>query len=495
MRNLKHVYERRLQPKAVSAILVAIIATVVILAPLTEGWRLGRLEPLEIGAVVALAFLPGWLFVRFLGKRAEALWYEYVLNLHRLRVDEPENLPRPPVTSSYYSRWKESGGEDLQDCPSIYREKFDAYYGKNLAKSVEEQDPRVTTETVFPVLLTTAALAAGWVAVFWGEDLLTTAGRAGDMQQGVASLRVLLVFAFLGAYLFSIQMLVRRFFQGDLRSSAYAHVIVRLVTALLLIPVLQRVPVLNEPLIAFAVGAFPVVGLQALMQMAARPLRVAVPSLRPSYPLHHLDGLTVWYEVRLLEEGIEDMQNLTTANLVDIILHTRVPVGRLVEWVDQAYLYTRLPPKTEGWLGEKLERHRRRAALRSEDHKAEPPHVRDVLRHGGVTNATSLLVAVPAAGSVGGDGQTRRGFVRWVAERADVDASALVILAAVLRQHSGLNPVHSWWAGASKAPRVEMAPLAPTGPSALRDNGKRNQTGEAEDAVGTATAASAQEAG
>jgi len=38
--------------------------------------------------------------------------------------------------------------------------------------------------------------------------------------------------------------------------------------------------------------------------------------------------LSVWYEARLLEEGIEDMQSLATVNFVDVILHTRVPVGR-----------------------------------------------------------------------------------------------------------------------------------------------------------------------
>ncbi len=32
------------------------------------------------------------------------------------------------------------------------------------------------------------------------------------------------------------------------------------------------------------------------------------------------------------------MQNLTTMNLVDVILHTRVPAGRLVDWIDQAFL-------------------------------------------------------------------------------------------------------------------------------------------------------------
>ena len=61
-----------------------------------------------------------------------------------------------------------------------------------------------------------------------------------------------------------------------------------------------------------------------------------------SYPLDQLDGFNLWYEARLTEEGVEDMQNLTTMNLVDVILHTRVPPGRLVDWTDQAFLLIHL---------------------------------------------------------------------------------------------------------------------------------------------------------
>ena len=65
--------------------------------------------------------------------------------------------------------------------------------------------------------------------------------------------------------------------------------------------------------------------MQAIQRFAATALRVVVPSLNPPYPLNQIDGLSVWYEARLLEEGIEDMQSLATANFVDVILHTRVP--------------------------------------------------------------------------------------------------------------------------------------------------------------------------
>jgi hypothetical protein len=95
---------------------------------------------------------------------------------------------------------------------------------------------------------------------------------------------------------------------------------------------------------AFVIGVFPYIGWQALQALVKIPLQFAVPSLRQQYPLSDLDGLNVWYESRLLEEGIEDLQNLATANMVDVMLNTRIPVERLVDWVDQSILYLHLGP-------------------------------------------------------------------------------------------------------------------------------------------------------
>ena len=61
-----------------------------------------------------------------------------------------------------------------------------------------------------------------------------------------------------------------------------------------------------------------------------------------------IDGLNVWYQARLLEEGIEDMETLVTANLVDVMLHTRIPIERLVDWIDQSVFLLHLPDETEG---------------------------------------------------------------------------------------------------------------------------------------------------
>ena len=310
-----------------------------------------RLDPdrpidvLRIFAIVVLAFLPGWLFLRFVIVRAQSVWDEYVLNLHRLGMDMRQHLPKPPVNSMYYEVWLEAGGPAHEGEPNLYREKFDAYYGKTTAPD-RQDGAQPKAETFFPVFLATAVFAAGWTSILRGSFLTTLADHRLDALPTADMLRV----GFVGAYLFTLQMLIRRYFQADLKASAYVNAVARIVTALSVVLVVdlsvqQGAGGGARVATAFIIGFFPLVGLQAMQKAAAVALRTVVPSLRNDYPLSDLDGLSVWYEARLLELGIEDMENLATANLVDVTLHSRVPVSRLVDWVDQAHLYLHLEPK------------------------------------------------------------------------------------------------------------------------------------------------------
>jgi hypothetical protein len=56
----------------------------------------------------------------------------------------------------------------------------------------------------------------------------------------------------------------------------------------------------------------------------------------------------VWHETRLEEEDIENVPNMATANFVDLMLNTRVPADRIIDWVDQAILYTHLGADAAG---------------------------------------------------------------------------------------------------------------------------------------------------
>lgn len=340
------------------------------------GTRHLQLPALRVMAVVVVSFVPGWLYVRFSTYRAEAVWEEYVLYLHRLRFDDLENLPEPLASSSYHQGWAASrDGKRTERKPSIYEQKFEAFYGKGTARSrgSRPESLRARADSLFPVVLATVIVGVGWTAVLLGPSLpvdrFTTAGA--------------LRFGFMGAYSFVLQMLVRRFFQNDLRPSAYISVAVRVVTVCILVVVVFQAtrPVGLGPGAAtmFLIGFFPLLGMQALQRTAARVLRSTVRSLDTSYPLSDLDGLNVWNEARLLEVGVEDMQNLVTTNLVDVMLHTRIPMGRIVDWIDQAHLYLHLEPC-------------RCRESADEDAAAGPPPPcsRTILRRYGIRTATDL---------------------------------------------------------------------------------------------------------
>ena len=139
-----------LRRKTVSITMNALIVAAVVAAALTTGWGAHRAGPpdgslgswaLRLFALWCLSFLPGWLYVRFLDVRARALWNEYVLNLHRLGWDKPGYLPRPPASSAFFAAWHR---DRVAGCRSdnIYRQKFEAYYGRQLSRDDDLDERR-----------------------------------------------------------------------------------------------------------------------------------------------------------------------------------------------------------------------------------------------------------------------------------------------------------------------------------------------------------------
>jgi hypothetical protein len=106
-----------------------------------------------------------------------------------------------------------------------------------------------------------------------------------------------------------------------------------LITAVHPLWTMQGVPEQTELAFAFLIGFFPELGLRALRQGLAGVVRALLIGTDERFPLRQLDGVTIWVQARFLEEGIEDMQNLATANLVDLMLYTRMPISRLVDWM------------------------------------------------------------------------------------------------------------------------------------------------------------------
>src|SRR4029077_418124 len=191
-----------------------------------------------------------------------------------------------------------------------------------------------------------------------------------------------------------------------------------------------------ELAVAFVVGFFPLVGLQALQRVTSRALCRFVPPVTSEYPLDQLDGFNLWYEARLTEEGAEDMQHLTTKNLVDVILHTRVPAGRLVDWTDQAFLLTHLEPVDRDELNQ----------LRQEDQPAvagnaplSGAQARLNLRRVGIRTATDLLKAFSVEQDNG-----ERAYRLPDGLAPALPPHQLRLLVAVLAAEPGLSPVWNW---------------------------------------------------
>jgi hypothetical protein len=172
-------------------------------------------------------------------------------------------------------------------------------------------------------------------------------------------------FAFIGAYFFALQLLFRRYVRRDLRSSAYVGVSLRIILAIIGIWVVVEAMAILSPsllgagdehkqtfekfmlVLGFVIGVFPRVAWQVIQSAIKRVGSIAVPSLQTQLPLSDLDGLTVWHEARFEEEDIENIPNMATADVVDLFINTRFPPDRIIDWVDQAILYTVLGPEPQ----------------------------------------------------------------------------------------------------------------------------------------------------
>lgn len=231
---------------------------------------------------------------------------------------------------------------------------------------------------IIPIGLVTLLTTLGWLLVLQ-PNLHAPPAELADLVPKLSAVN----FAFLGAYFFGIQMLFRRFVRRDLGPNAYfafaLRIILSTISVWLVVAALDgalSMPVvaaatntsaaegwmgkaaaiqtatsaqLGAPIlvIAFTIGVFPRMVWQYLSALGTKVFHVKVlmPSVEADQPLHQLDGLTVWHESRLEEEDVENVPNMASADIVELMLHTQIPIERLVGWIDQAILLTALGAK------------------------------------------------------------------------------------------------------------------------------------------------------
>ncbi|MCX5041914.1 hypothetical protein OG921_01735 [Aldersonia sp. NBC_00410] len=230
----------------------------------------------------------------------------------------------------------------------------EARYGSQMDEVFFPRNAMTTTvnaaQRLWPIVIATEVIALGWIMSIHPstEQLQAKAPEGGATPYLYAYLDNPLSFAFLGSYFFSLNMCLRRYARNDLRPKAYSAITVRVITVVVLAYLLQAIVGEQEsglykgivlPL-AFVVGVLPETAMVLLRDRVQGfgQFAVATNQLEEQLPLTELEGIDLYDRARLIDEGVSNIEGLAHHDFVDLLLETRIPAGRLVDWVDQAIL-------------------------------------------------------------------------------------------------------------------------------------------------------------
>ena len=359
--------------------------------------------------------------------------------------------------------------ETICDVRAKYGRQIDEIYGQETTAG----EGRLTRGTRWPILVATLVITVGWMLTLLPAAPTAEMSSPSQLIEFFMPQKSVVTFGFLGAYFFVLNMVLHRYVRADLKPKAYSSITVRILIVIILAWVigLPFHPHNSYALmLVFLVGVFPESGLTLIRESIrnqrglGRLAGVFGPRTREKYPLTDLEELDVYDRARLLDEGVTNIESLAHHDLIDLMLETRIPVPRLVDWIDQAVLYLHLGPEDENDSKPPEESRKRRRKQRlpnpnggeSANHPtptvepkvtvAGPRHVplREWLRKNSVRTATDFLGAY--------DSKTKS--LRSKAE-ADKRTAELDVLLETLEDDEWLDYVHHWRVSS----RIESASL------------------------------------
>ncbi|MDS4059927.1 MAG: tetratricopeptide repeat protein [Candidatus Contendobacter sp.] len=207
------------------------------------------------------------------------------------------------------------------------------------------------------------------VLILWGY-LHCTAGTTACFGFVASEIMQLVFYSYLGAFVFSVQELIRRYNTFDLQPQVYSSILVRILIAaaitfagasFILSSAEQgggAVDAAHDPqvwaqVLAFVIGIFPSQGIRWLVQQSDRILN---PTATPAseLPLREILGISPWHEARLGQMGIDDAQNLATVDIRRLLLTTQFDTQEIINWIDQAILYVKVGTKIQRFREAKI---------------------------------------------------------------------------------------------------------------------------------------------
>jgi hypothetical protein len=235
----------------------------------------------------------------------------------------------------------------MNDLRAKYGSQVDEVYGSDRASRARLLGGRLS-----PIFVATLLITLGWTLTLLNPEVRPNGEGGVRIVDLFQPERNVVTFAFLGAYFFAVQLVLRGYMRGDLRAKSYSHISVRILIVVILAWMLQEVFGSENTgllILVFLAGVVPETALRWIREVPRRlglSLR-GLAILDELSPLTTLEGIDLYDRTRLMDEGVTNVEALAHHDFVELMLRTRIPAPRLVDWLDQAILYLHTRSRTD----------------------------------------------------------------------------------------------------------------------------------------------------
>ena len=239
----------------------------------------------------------------------------------------------------------------------------DATWWNSLVSWLQEVGIYLLPTMVFVLV---SACGFGLLVQLGGDWLVAARTLLQGLQTGVsdgsdfaAATGLVVGAGFVGAYIWSINYLILRIANFDLSPLSFLTTSAHILMSVFVAWVLRQVVAAPAPGgiavavllgIAFLSGLYPLLGLNVLIDRLPSWLRVKrdiseAGQIARSFPLDLVDGIDPSIGFRLSELDFGDVQNLATANPIELLVETPYSFGQIIDWMAQAQLLAELGPQ------------------------------------------------------------------------------------------------------------------------------------------------------